>query len=327
VEPSTSSRPSRLQINLVLGAGLLAMSCAAIFIRLARDSANSSDAIFGVLIAAGRIAVAALIATPYGLRTLASERHELEPRVFKKALWLAIFAGFALAAHFTFWIVSLGLTSIAASTAIVTSNPLWLSLYAWLILKQKPSPIGAVGLLVTFFGGALIGVGDASGRSAFSDPLLGDGLALFGAFGGSAYYLLGQTSQRLGLSLRAYAGVAYGTAALVLAPLPALFGVPYFAHPLETYLWIVLLGLIPQLIGHTSVNWAVKYLAPALVASVVLLEPIGSAVGAMFLFREIPGAITILGGLVVLFGIVLVVRAPKTATRAAATPQEISGRT
>jgi drug/metabolite transporter (DMT)-like permease len=115
----------------------------------------------------------------------------------------------------------------------------------------------------------------------------------------------------LGLSLRTYAGIAYGTAALVLAPMPFLFGLQPFQYPLETYFWILLLGLIPQLIGHTSVNWAVKYLNPAVVASVVLLEPIGSAVGAIFLFKEIPGLGVILGGLVLLTGVLIVVRAPQ----------------
>lgn len=294
--------------------GLVAMSFAAIFIRLSVNASGSSDATFGVVIAAGRILVAALIATPFGVQTLLEERKSLKPQVFQKALWLGVFAGIALAGHFTFWIISLGLTSIAASTAIVTSNPLWLSLYAWLVLKQKPSQTVIVGLLVTFAGGILIGIGDATNTGAFQNPLLGDGLALLGAFAGAAYYLLGRNSQHLGLSLRSYAGIAYGTAALVLAPMPFLFGLQPFSYPLETYVWILLLGLIPQLIGHTSVNWAVKYLNPAVVASVVLLEPIGSAVGAIFLFKEVPRVGIIVGGLVLLAGVLIVVRSPQTTT-------------
>ncbi len=297
--------------------GLLAMSFAAIFIRLSRNASLSSDVTFGVVIAAGRILVAALLATPFGIQTLVQEQKTIEPRAFQKAIWLSIFAGIALAGHFTFWIVSLGLTSIAASTAIVTSNPLWLSLYAWLVLKQKPSQMVIVGLLVTFAGGILIGIGDATSTGAFQNPLLGDGLALLGAFAGAAYYLLGRNSQHLGLSLRTYAGIAYGTAAVVLAPIPFLFGLQPFEYPLETYFWILLLGLIPQLIGHTSVNWAVKYLNPAVVASVVLLEPIGSAVGAIFLFKEIPGTGIILGGLILLAGVLIVVRAPQNTEKLA----------
>ena len=295
------------------------MSFAAILIRLSRNASLETAASFGVLIAAGRILVAASIATPYGLLRLKQEKKQLEPRVFQKAIRLAVFAGFALAGHFTFWIVSLGLTSIAASTAIVTSNPLWLTLYAWLVLKQKPSQIVTLGLLITFAGGVVIGIGDATRGGNFQNPILGDGLALLGAFAGAAYYLLGRNAQHLGLSLRAYAGIAYGTAALVLLPMPALFGLHYFGYPLETYFWLLLLGLIPQLIGHTSINWAVKYLNPAVVASVVLLEPIGSAVGAIFLFGEIPGTSILLGGLVLLFGIAVVVRAPTNQAKTADT--------
>ncbi len=291
--------------------GLVAMSFAAIFIRLSVKASLSSNATFGVVIAAGRILVAALFASPFGIQTLNQERKTLKPQDFQKALRLGVFAGIALACHFTFWIVSLGLTSIAASTAIVTSNPLWLGLYAWLVLRQKPSQMVIRGLLVTFVGGILIGIGDATGSGGFQNPLLGDGLALLGAFAGAAYYLLGRNSQHLGLSLRSYAGIAYGTAALVLAPMPFLFGLQPFSYPLETYLWILLLGLIPQLIGHTSVNWAVKYLNPAVVASVVLLEPVGSALAAIFLFKEIPGLGIVLGGLVLLAGVLMVVRAPQ----------------
>jgi drug/metabolite transporter (DMT)-like permease len=304
--------PTRLQINSVLTLGLIAMSCAAIFIKLSRNASFSSEAVFGVFIAAGRILIAALFAIPFGIQTLTREHKTLEPQVFQKAFRLAVFAGVALAAHFTFWIVSLGLTSIAASTAIVTSNPLWLSLYAWLVLKQKPSQLVMLGLLITFAGGILIGFGDANGSGLFQNPLLGDGLALLGAFAGAAYYLLGRNSQHLGLSLRSYAAIAYGTAALVLLPMPFMFGLQPFSYPPETYVWILMLGLIPQLIGHTSVNWAVKYLNPAVVASVVLLEPVGSAIGAIFLFKEIPGISIIVGGLVLLAGVLIVVRAPQT---------------
>ncbi len=300
----------------VLTLGVLAVSMSAIFIRYARDSSGSTSGAFGVLIAAGRIAVASLLTAPFGFAGVRRERRNLEPRVFGKALWLAVAAGIGLSAHFAFWISSLSFTSVASSTAIVTTNPIWLSLFAWLVWKQIPARGVIVGIGIAFAGGVLVAVGDGavgsntSSSNAFSNPLLGNGLALLGAFAVSSYYLLGKAAQGHGLSLSAYTGIAYTTAAVVLAPLPVLFGVSYIGYPLETYLWIALLGLVPQVIGHTSFNWAVRYLNPAIVTMVILLEPIGSSVAAVILFNEVPGVLTIIGAALLLIGVFVAIRAP-----------------
>lgn len=283
----------------------------AIFVRYARDSSFSTSGAFGVLIAAGRIAVASLLTAPFGFAAVQRERSTLEPRIFQKALWLAVAAGIGLAAHFAFWISSLSFTGVASSTTIVTTSPIWLSLFAWLVWKQIPSRGVTVGIAISFVGGVLVALADGTAPSdAFSNPLLGNGLALLGAFAVSSYYLLGKAAQSTGLSLSAYTGIAYTTAAVALAPLPPLFGVSYTGYPLETYLWIALLGLAPQVIGHTSFNWAVRYLDPAIVGMVILLEPIGSSIAAVILFNEIPGVLTVIGAALLLIGVLVAIRAP-----------------
>ena len=307
------AQPPRAKIIAVLTIGLLAVSMSAIFIRYARDSSGSASGAFGVLIAAGRIAVASLLTAPFGFAAVQRERRTLEPRVFQKAVWLAVAAGIGLAAHFAFWISSLSFTSVASSTAIVTTNPIWLSLFAWLVWKQVPARGVIVGIAIAFSGGVLVAVGDGTASSnTFSNPLLGNGLALLGAFAVSSYYLLGKAAQSTGLSLSAYTGIAYTTAAVVLAPMPAIFGVPYTGYPLDTYLWIALLGLVPQVIGHTSFNWAVRYLSPAIVTMVILLEPIGSSIAAVMLFNEIPGVWTVIGAALLLIGVFVAIRAPSS---------------
>ncbi len=291
--------------------GILAVSMSAIFIRLAKVSSGSPDPSFGLLIAAGRIGFASLLVAPVSFAALLRESQRLTPAQRTRGVWLGVAAGVGLAAHFAFWITSLGYTSVAASTAIVTTNPIWLSLFAWLVWKQIPSPGVLVGIAVSFLGGVVVALGDAGGGSgAFLNPMLGNGLALLGAFAVSSYYLLGRAAQQSGLSLSAYTGVAYTTAAVILAPMPLLLGVPYTGYPLEAYLWIGLLGLVPQIIGHTSFNWAVKFLNPAIVTMVILLEPIGSALAAVILFREIPGTLTILGAVLLLAGVFIAVRSP-----------------
>jgi drug/metabolite transporter (DMT)-like permease len=282
----------------------------AVFIRLAREASGSGNDAFGLLIAAGRIALASLVTAPLGFHALGRERRTLEPRAFQQAVWLAVGAGVGLALHFALWISSLSFTSVAASTAIVTTNPIWLSLFAWAAYKTAPPRGVIVGIAVSLVGGLFVAFSSEAGGATYSNPAFGNLLALLGAFAVSSYYLLGRAAQHGGLSLSAYTGIAYTTAAVVLAPMPAIFGVPYTGYPLETYLWIALLGLVPQVIGHTSFNWAMRFMNPALVTMVILLEPIGSSIAAAVLFQEIPGVWTIIGAALLLLGVLIAVRAP-----------------
>ncbi len=301
MQQTSAQKPTTTQFITILGIGLLAVCCASIFIRLARESTGSSSAFIGVFIAFARITVASLVTVPLGFFAIRKEKPSRE------AIRLGVWAGVALALHFAFWISSLSFTSIAASTTIATTNPIWLSLWAWLVWKQPPSTRVRFGVAVAFLGGILVAFGDTGGSSQATNPLLGNFLSLLGAFSVSAYYLLGQAAQKAGLSITAYAGVAYGMAALVLLPLPLIFSVPYTGYPLEAYFWLLLLGLIPQLIGHTSFNWAVKFLAPTTVTMVILLEPVGSAILAITVFRELPSFLTALGASVLLSGVFIAV--------------------
>ncbi|MDZ7707222.1 MAG: DMT family transporter [Trueperaceae bacterium] len=285
-----SSAPSAGRLALVLSAAVLAISMAAIFTRLA-------DAPGGV-VALWRMVIATLLIAPAGLRGL----RRAPPSA--AALRPALFAGVLLGVHFATWLSSLAYTTVAASVTLVTTVPIWVALLAW-IGGTRPTRGVLIGLALALTGGAAIGFGDLHGGSA---PLLGDALALLGAWSVSGYFLLGRRAQRAGLSTSAYAGVAYATAAVVLLPLPALLGVPYVAWPAETWLWIAAMALAPQLIGHGGLNWANRHLDPTLVATVTLLEPIGAGLLALLLFAEVPGPGVLAGAPVLLIGVALVVR-------------------
>ena len=206
--------------------------------------------------------------------------------------------------HFATWISSLSYTSVTASVTIVATQPIWVALFGWIFLGMAPSFMMLLGVLIAVAGGAMIGFGDFSGGSA---PLLGDFLALLGAFSSAAYLLLGRSAQKRGLSLNAYVGVAYAVAALVLLPIPLIAGLSYTQYSLQTFFWIALLALIPQLIGHTSINNAMRHLNPTLVATAMLLEPIGASFLALFLFKEIPSRTTFLGGMILLLGVAITI--------------------
>jgi drug/metabolite transporter (DMT)-like permease len=151
----------------------------------------------------------------------------------------------------------------------------------------------------------VIGLDNASATG--SNPMLGNGLAIVGAWAASLYILLGREAQRAGLSVGHYVLVAYSVAAIALLPLPFLAGASYVGYPLITYGYIALMALLPQLIGHTSFNWAIRHMPPTLVTLVILLEPIGSTVLASLLFREIPGIQVLFGAIVLLVGVAVAV--------------------
>lgn len=291
--------PSPFRLAAVLTAAVLAISLAAIFTRLA-------DAPGGV-VALWRMAFATVLIGPTGVRAL------LRSPPPWRAVGPALLAGVLLGLHFATWLSSLAYTTVAASVTLVTTFPIWVALIGW-IAGTRPTRGVLAGLGASIVGGAAIGFGDLRGGSA---PLLGDALALVGAVSVAGYFLLGRAAQRAGLSTSGYGAIAYATAALVLAPLPAMLGAPYLSWPAETWLWIAAMALAPQLVGHTGLNWANRFLDPTVVATVTLLEPIGAGAMAWLLFAEVPGPLVLLGAPVLLTGVGMVVRFRRREVRVA----------
>jgi drug/metabolite transporter (DMT)-like permease len=299
--------PRTTRVSMVLAVAIAAVSLAAVFIRLADAP--------GVVIALYRMVLASLVMVPLAVRGL-----RRTPLTGRNLLWTAA-AGVLLGIHFATWITSLNLTSVAASVTLVATSPLWVALFAWLFSGRAPSFSVLIGVVLAVGGAAVIGFGDLGGGTA---PLLGDGLALVGAASAAGYLLLGRTVQRSGVGLDAYAGVAYAVAALVLLPLPALLAVPYFGYSTSSLAWIALLALVPQLVGHNGINYAMRHLDPTLVATTTLLEPVGSTLLALAVFGEVPSTLTVVGAGILLAGVVFTVRSNEH-TSGDAIPPEIPG--
>nr|BAL56306.1 hypothetical conserved protein [uncultured Acetothermia bacterium]BAL60152.1 hypothetical conserved protein [Candidatus Acetothermum autotrophicum] len=282
-------KPSSVVIWLVLGCALGVISFASIWIRWAEAPPIS--------IAVYRVGLAALLLTPIALSTRRPQLHALTTSDLRYAL----LGGVCLALHFIFWISSLEFTSVASSVVLVTTNPIFVALGSHFFLKESVTLSLIVGIVVSLVGGVLIGYGDFL---AGPNVLLGDGLALLGAVMASAYLLVGRRL-RAHTDLVTYIFVVYGAAALVLIATALLLRQPLWGFPHETYLWLVLLALGPQLIGHTSFNWALKHLPASTVAVIILGEPVGSTVLAYFLLGEPVTVLKGLGGLLILVGIYL----------------------
>ena len=304
---TVAAKPAIWQIWLILLAGIVSVSTAAIFIRLAFDAVAKPGVGFSLVLAASRLSLASLFLIP-------AWRNFRTVSLPQPALAYSIASGIFLAVHFAAWITSLAYTSIVASATLVTTNPIWVALISWIWFKEKPSLITAGGIGLALLGSLVIAVGSDS-ASVGSNPLLGNFLALMGSWAISLYFLLGREAQKRGLSIATHVALTYTTAAILLLPLPFLFGVGYGGYPAQVYWWILLLALFPQLVGHTSFNWAVRWISPTLVTLTILAEPIGASILGMIVFHENPGWVVAGGAILILAGVIL---AALGATRVAA---------
>jgi len=290
------TQPQRPQAYLILAIGVLAISTAAIWIRLATSAANDSSVGFSLTLAASRSLLAALMLVPVW--------RDRPWRHGTPALARAVAAGVCFALHIAAWIASLSYTSIAASTTLVTTNPLWVALLSWWWFGEKPTSKTIIGIFIALIGGIFVARGGQTG-DAGSNPLLGDGLALLGAVTFSLYLLLGREAQRRGLSLGEYSAIAYSVGAILLFPLPWLFGSGYANYPASVYGCMLMLALFSQLVGHTSINWAVRSISPTLVTLVILLEPLGATLLGYLVFAEVPGLEVAIGAVLLLSGVAI----------------------
>ena len=288
-------KPPIWKVTLILAIGVLAISTAAIWSRLAFEVAETREVGFSLVLAASRLTLASVILLPTWRKIDRTGR-------FKVALPYAIAAGIFLGIHFACWISSLAYTSIAASTTFVTTNPVWVALISWVWWKEKMSRTTIAGVAIALGGGLLIGLADSSGNAG-TNPLLGNFLAIAGAWAVSFYLLLGREAQKRGLTLGGYGAIAYTTAAVVLLPMPILFGSGYSGYPPLVYLYILLMALLPQLVGHTSLNWAMRWVSPTFVTLSILFEPMGASSLGYFVFGEIPPPQVFLGAAVLLTGV------------------------
>ncbi len=298
----------------VVFAGVVAVSTASIFIRLAQREAPS------LVIAAYRLGIAAAILLPMAWLQARNEIRHFSRREYL----LLLLAGFFLALHFASWISSLQYTSIASSVVLVTTTPLWVALASPLVLKERTSFGVIIGLIIALAGSAVVGAsescqliklpGPVPGFNCLSlqdtirgEALWGNLLALVGAWCAAGYLLLGRRV-RSSLSLLSYTFVVYGTAAAFLWIAVVITRQSPIGYSALTYICMLMLAVVPQLIGHSSFNWALRYLPAAFVAVTLLGEPIGSSLLATIFLQEIPTLMEVFGGGLILVGIYLVTR-------------------
>jgi len=294
----------KARVSLAILFAVLTVSSSSIFIRFAQHSAPS------LVIAALRLIFAALLLAPIALTKYLAELKNL----LQREILLALASGFFLALHFAAWTSSLEFTKVASSVVFVSTGPLWVAILSPIFLNERLAPGALLGLGLALLGGTVIALSDACTladgglRCATLSTLLegramlGNGLALLGAVTVSGYLIIGR-KLRVTMSLIPYIFIVYSMSALVLIVIMFAARESPFGFPAQTYAWIFLLALFPQLIGHSTYNWALKYISASLVAVTTLVEPIGAAILALFILNELPSITVIFGGVLILIGV------------------------
>jgi drug/metabolite transporter (DMT)-like permease len=291
----TDKRPPVSPV-LVLVVAVLAMSWAGPLVKFATAPASAVSAwrlVFSV----------AFIAFVLALRKTRADAFRLDRREWL----LASVAGVLLALHFWAWIASLSLTTVASSVVLVSMQPIFVATMSATLLHEHATTRQWIGILVACTGAVIIGVSDAGSGETARSVLLGDALALAGALFVSGYYVIGR-GLRQRLDLWVYIALVYGIAAVVLVLIVAIDpGVQLTGYPARDWWIFGALAAGPMMLGHTGVNYALRYVR-AYVANIAIMgEPIGATIIAWSLpaLREVPSVGMLMGGILILSGILL----------------------
>lgn len=277
------------RIIVIISIGLLAVSSASIMIKWCDAPALS--------IAAYRLALASLTLLLWG----AVQRKRWWQDLTKKEWILSLASGAFLAIHFASWISSLKLTSITNSVVLVTTSPFWVAIASRVFLKVALKRSLVISFLVAFVGVVIMTLQDA-GHSSHEQSFFGDFLALVGAWAAAGYILCGRVVRRR-IDNLSYITIIYSIAAIFLVGIAVVSQSPLVGFSKSTYTLFIGIALIPQLIGHSSFNWALKHLSAPLVSTLLLGEPVLASILAFFLLNESPSLGQAGGAVLVIIGV------------------------
>jgi drug/metabolite transporter (DMT)-like permease len=281
----------KVQVLAALAAGLAAFGFAPILVRLAP---NTSPLVLVVY----RTVFAAVMLLPFWLWTRNKKSGEGKT---KERFWIVL-SGVCLGFHFIFWLSSLYYTSVASASVLVTIHPIIMILVERLWFKRNFASTTWIGVAMAFGGSLLLGISDSQMEQSFADPLFGNFLALSAAVIFVVYLLIGQQiRQKRAWIDYVFPVYFYAAATCVLV---AVFMGKNLLNISTIGVWAGAgLAFGPQILGHGSMNFAVKYVSPTLLSTLILVEPLLASVLAFVFFTEMPPMISIVAMVIILIGV------------------------
>lgn len=295
--PGPDDRSGRPRVDFAL----LAVAIASVSLSAPLIAATAAPAL---AIAFWRNAMAVGALTP-----LAALKYRAQLRgLTRREVGLAVAAGALLALHFGLWLPSLRMTSVASSTALCTTTPIWTTIALRLRGHRPPAMVWA-GTLV-----ACAGVVMLTGVDMTTSPraLAGDALALGGGIAAAGYVLLGAEVRRT-VDTVPYTYLCYGTAAAGLLAACLASGADLTSYSGVTWAKLAALTVAAQLLGHSLLNRVVRGLGASVTSTAILLETPGAALIAALWLGQQPPALAWPALVVILAGLALVVRANRSA--------------
>lgn len=279
----------KIPVYFYLFVGVIALGCSAILIRLADAEP--------LAIAAYRMGGGALLLLPFTAKNAMYVWGVLSLK--EKIIWAG--SGLFLAFHFAFWIESLSHTSVASSVVLATTNPIFAGIGGVVLLGEREGRNFWLGVVLAIGGSAVLAYSDFVGRD---DSFWGNFLALSAAVMASAYMLCGR-KLRVKIPVATYVTGCYGFSGILLIGAAFILGQPLGGYSNDTWLLLFAMILVPTLVGHTSINYALGHLHPGKVALAVVGEPLVATALAWWLLQEVPTSSRLFACSIILIGIVL----------------------
>ncbi|MCW2799591.1 MAG: hypothetical protein JWQ70_1063 [Aeromicrobium sp.] len=213
-----------------------------------------------------------------------------------------VFAGLMLAAHFGTWCTALKMTSVAAATAMVSMQ------VVFVVVIDRMRGVAAPRAVVGGIGLAIVGVLVITGVdfTLSTRALTGDLLALVGGLT-AALYLMAGSRVRERVSTTSYTVACYGICAAALGVACLVGQVEMVDFSSRTWLAILAVTVCAQLLGHSVLNHLLAVMSPGLIALLLLLEVPGAALLAGIFLDQTPPVGVYLGLALILAGLVAVV--------------------
>ena len=277
--------------------GVAGVSLSAVFVRW--STAPS------LVLALYRMAISAALLAPWTILRCGGELR----RLTRRDLLLCLASGAFLGLHFTAYFESLRWTSIASSVVLVDTEVLFVALGSVLLMNKKLPGRAWLAVALAFGGSVVIALADTT---VGPDAVRGDVIALSGALCMAVYTMIGAVCRRR-LSTTVYTCLVYTAAAVTLLVITLAGGAPLMGYGAVNGLTALGMAVFCTLLGHSVFSWGLKYLPPAFISTVKLMEPVFASMWGLALFAERPGALTVLGGAVIICGIALYSRTEETA--------------
>lgn len=243
----------------------------------------------------------------------AATRNRAELRGIGSRQWLlSAFAGAMLAAHFACWVSALKLTSVAAATALVTTQLIWIVLIDR-VKGIKPTTAVLAGMALSVAGVLVISGFDFA---LSSRAITGDALAILGGLFAALYLQVGSEVRKT-LSTTAYTLLCYGFCAAFLGVSSVLFGVSLAGFSARAWLLIAAVTVAAQLLGHSLFNHLLAVMSPIVISLIILLEVPGAALLAGVFLGQTPPWGVYAGLALILIGLAVV------ASRRQETPADV----